>query len=466
MIMDKIVIIGSGPAGIGAAFELAHSRKKIISKNITIFDKNDKIGGLARTYTYKNHFFDIGPHRFYTRNLEVLKFWKNILGKDLVKVTRLTRIYYNNKLFMYPIELRDVFKKLGPYESFLCFFSFVKVKCSIKKPPHSFEDWITQKFGRKLYEMFFKSYTEKVWGISCNQIGAEWAEQRIKKVDFIEIVKNLFVSSNAKSLIHEFYYPKHGAGNMYERAAQLIQKNGGQIKLNSKVIKIKHKNNFVDCLYYEIDGKLFEQSADYVFASLPITEFVYSLSPRAPLYVLNAAKKLYYRDHITVNLLVKESTFPDNWIYIHDPNVKMARVTNYSNFISKDRPGSAISVEYFAFAEDKIWRLSDKKLIELAKSELSKTGLIPKEHITDGFIIREKDAYPTYYTGHKKSFEIIKKYIDSFKNVQLIGRGGMYKYNNMDHSLYSGMLAARNYLLGESKYDIWKINEDAEYLEK
>ncbi len=467
-----ICIIGAGPSGLGCAYEL---RKLKQNRNIILLDKNDRVGGLARSIRFNNHYFDIGPHRFYTKNQEVLNLWETVLKKDLIIVKRLTRILYSNKMFLYPVRLKDVIDKLGIKESTVCFLSYIKAKLFLRSlDPKTFEKWITKHFGKKLYSIFFKTYTEKVWGIPCSKIGAEWASQRIRNLNFYEVVKTAIFGERgrkAKSLIDTFYYPKKGAGHFYERLARLLKKNGDRFLLDHEVTSINRSDNRITGIEYkDKNGKKSKGYIDYLFSSMPLTHFIEALSPKPSEVVLEAAKKLFYRDHITVNLLVNKSDlFPDNWIYVHSPEVKMARITNYNNFINNKTPNmkqSGISVEYFVFKNDALWNMTDMELIELAKKELEVAGLVNAEEVADGFVVRESESYPTYYLGHKKYFKILKDYVSRFENLQLIGRGGMYKYNNMDHAIYSGMLAARNYMEGKKRYDVWKINEDAEYLEE
>lgn len=472
-IHGNTVIIGAGPAGLGCAYELMRL-KATPPTSAHIFDKNDRVGGLARTYQYKKCFFDIGPHRFYTRNDEVLALWKRVLGKDFVTVSRLTRIYYRNRFIRYPIELGDVMTNLGLKESLACVASFMYARISYaRKIPKTFEDWITKYFGYKLFTIFFKTYTEKIWGIPCHEIGAEWASQRIKNLNFIDVVKNAVLphkQSAPKSLIGSFSYPKRGAGAMYEKIAQQLVTHGADLHLNSPVVAIHHTHHAITSIEYRDDNELRSCPVGYLFSSMPLTQFILSLDPKPHPNILRAANKLYYRDHITVNLLIKGSvSFPDNWIYIHDPAVAMARVTNYNSFTQnavKLPPFTALSVEYFAFKDDALWRLTDAELIDVAKNELNKTELVPSRSIVHGFVIRELDSYPAYYIGHTKYYTTLKHFVSRFRNLSCIGRGGMYKYNNMDHAIYSGMLAARNYAAGKKLYDVWNINVDAEYLEQ
>lgn len=468
----NVVIIGAGPSGLGTAYEIFKHTKDV---NITLIDRNEQVGGLARSHAHNGHYFDVGPHRFFTKNLEVLSLWKELLGNQFVEVSRLTRILYKNKFFNYPVEVKDVVRNLGLATSLHALLSFLHAKIFLRKMvPKSFEQWIVKNFGEKLYIIFFKTYTEKVWGIECHRIGAEWAAQRIKNLNFTEVVKGAIFGSRfrkAKSLVDSFHYPLKGAGQMYEKLAKEVTNSGGKIILEASVKKVVKRGKSIVSVEYETHGKTKKIEVDFLFSSMPLTHFIQALGKSVPQEVIAANKKLYYREHITVNLQVKrKNIFPDNWIYVHSPEVIMARIANYNNFLpkheEKKRKGTAISVEYFLFQSDKLWSLPDKDLINFAVKELETISLLTKKDITDGFVIRETESYPTYYTGHKRHFNAIKNYVKSFKNLELIGRGGMYKYNNMDHALYSGLLAARNFIAGRRKYNVWDVNEDAEYLEE
>lgn len=468
--MKIIAIIGGGPSGLGCASEL--SKQKKIDQKVIILDKNNTVGGLSRSIVYKKHIFDLGPHRFFTKNKIVLKLWKNILGNELMSVKRRTRILYNGTLFTYPIELGEILRKISIGDKIQIITSFIHSKFSLfSDKPKSFEEWCIKNFGKKLYLMFFKNYTEKVWGIPCNKLHVKWAEQRIKNLSLTSIIINAIFRGRiplARSLINTFYYPKGGAGSFYKRAVKKY-KLESSLRLNSTVSGILHDNNKIRSLEYITNNDKRLVKINYLFSSMPITHFILSLKPRPPQYVIDAANKMYYRDHITINLIVKNHRpFPDQWIYIHSSSVKMARITNYSNFNDdlKSKKTIAISVEYFTFKKDVLWKKNDNQLLELAKNEVDKTGLVESADIVDGFVVRETESYPTYYLNYNKSFKILKHYVSSFTNVQLIGRGGMYKYNNMDHALYSGILAAKNYVAGYSKYDVWNINEDGPYLEE
>jgi len=464
----EVVIIGAGPAGLGTALEL----QKNNIKDIIIIDANSSPGGLSRTITYNGNRFDIGPHRFYTKNREVNQIWHQILGKDFKAVNRLTRIYYKNKFYNYPLRPFNALKNLGINESSRAIIDYFITR--IKRNGNdadSFEDWVSSQFGNTLYRTFFKTYTEKVWGIDCKDISANWAAQRIKGLNLYKVVLdslNPFKNNKkTKTLIEEFDYPVLGAGMMYERMADKIVRQGGEFWFNSKVKQINTKNNWVASITVNRDNKDVLISAKDFFSSIPLTKAIKIIKPEPEENILNSSKKLFFRDHITVNLLIDSNKlFPDHWIYVHSPEVKMARLANYNNFsekMTRDNKMTAISVEYFVFENDNIWNMRDEEIIDLAKKELHYMKLVDNNKVVDGIVIRETDSYPVYFVGYQKYFDILKEYITGFLNLQCIGRGGMYKYNNQDHSIYTGMLAAKNYC--GSNYNVWNVNVDAEYHE-
>ncbi len=470
--MNKIsaecCVLGAGPAGLATALEL--TRNGI--KDIVLLDRNQIAGGLSRTEVRDGYRFDVGPHRFFTNNKEINALWKATLGEDFKAVNRLTRIYYNNKFFNYPIKAGDVITKLGVFELAHAMLSYAHSKLRIHPKEETFEDWITNKFGRKLFNTFFKTYTEKVWGIPCDQIGAEWAAQRIKGLDIIQVIKNsvnLSRKGSIKTLVDQFDYPVLGAGQMYEAWADEIVKGGGKIILNARVEKINTSDHKIDSVIYSNNGVNYEITAGQFFSSIPLTHFFYLQSPAIDENIKNAVNALYYREHITVDLLVdSEHVFPDQWIYIHSPDVKMARIANYNNFskvMVKNEKKTALSVEYFVFQNEELWALNDTDLIELAVDELFRTRLIDKEKVLKGWVVRETESYPTYYLGFRQHYELLQKEMDKFSNIYPVGRGGMYKYNNQDHSIMSGLLAARNFITKERKYNLWEVNVDAEYHE-
>jgi len=462
-------IIGAGPAGLGAALELV----KHGVTNIVLVEKNKSVGGLARTDNFDGVRFDIGPHRFFTKNREINKIWHDTLGTDFQPVSRLTRIFYRNRYFNYPIKPQDILK-LGPGESFNAVLSFISSQMRKKDSVITFEDWVTQKFGRKLYETFFKTYTEKVWGIPCSQIGAEWVDQRIKGLDALEVIKNAFLggrNEKIKTLAEKFDFPVFGAGQMYETLCDRLVSQGAELMLNSTVVRYNRKDNTIESINVNDSGR--RQlciTAKQFFSSIPLAHFFAMLNPLDSDEINKAAGMLRYRDHITVDLLVKnESLFPDQWIYVHSPDVQMARIANYKNFskaMVADKNESTLSVEYFVFKDKGLWKESNESLAQLAISELEKMGLAKKRDVEKYWVVRETEAYPVYYIGLQEHYNVLRLRIDQFANFYSIGRAGMHRYNNQDHSLMSGILAARNYLkLPGSPYVLWDINIDAEYLE-
>jgi protoporphyrinogen oxidase len=463
-------IIGAGPAGWGAAIELV----KHGVTNLLIIDKNKTVGGLARTEKFGPARFDVGPHRFFTKNREINRLWHDTLGTDFKPVNRLTRIYYNKNYFRYPISAGETLLKLGPIEALHIILSFISTRFEKNEEPKTFEDWITQKFGRKLYLTFFKTYTEKVWGIPCSQIGAEWAAQRIKGLDIVQTLKKAIrrqSRQNIKTLVEQFDYPVLGAGQMYETMCDQVVAAGADVMLNSRVIAFNNEHGKISSIdVLGPDGQPTQITADHFFNSIPMTHFFQILNPAETAPIQAAVQSLYYREHITVNLLVDgDDIFPDQWIYIHSPDVQMARLANYNNF-SKAMVGaknkSALSVEYFVFQDEDIWKMSDDAIRELAIEELDFIGLVKKNRVEQSWVVRETESYPTYYIGFKASYDLLISRLSQFSNLSAIGRGGMYKYNNQDHSTLSGILAARNYLkLHDSPYNLWDINIDAEYHE-
>lgn len=465
----EVLILGAGPAGLSCAYEHVRRGRKGI-----IIDKHPQMGGLSRTEDYKGYRFDVGPHRFFTKNEEIDRLWHEIGGDEIIQVKRLTRIVYHGKMFEYPLKPMQALFGLGFFTSFVAVLSYFFARFTAgSREPVSFEDWIVREFGRKLYEIFFKTYTEKVWGIPCSQIGAEWAAQRIKGLSLIEVMRNAVFGQRkdkVKSLVDSFSYPKHGAGRVYERMGDHVIQHGFEINLRETVEEIRVLPNGEG---YEVeteraDGSTETYRTKALFSSIPLTEFILKLRPHPPEEILAGARALYYRDHITVNLIVdRPALFPDNWLYIHSPEVRMARLCEYGNFSKEmlaDPNTSALSVEYFCFAHEEIWSTPNEELIALATRELNTLGFLNGAKITDGFVVREKDSYPAYYLGHKVHFDLLRDYVSALPNTWMIGRGGMYKYNNQDHSMLSGLLSARSY--DGEKINLWEVNSDDQYLEE
>jgi protoporphyrinogen oxidase len=465
----KHCILGAGPAGLSVAYELMKNNEK----DIIVIDKNNCVGGLSRTVEYEGNKFDIGPHRFFTKNIEVNDLWREVLGSDFQPVSRLTRIFYKNTFFHYPIKLFNVLSKLSILESIQIGFSFFYSKFS-KKKVVSFEDYIVENFGKKLFNTFFKTYTEKVWGIACSKISSEWASQRIKDLSILSILRNIFKFSNknsVKTLVEEFDYPIHGSGYMYEKMAEKLKEKHVEFLLGSEVVRINRNNQTI--LNVEIKNLKGETSvieAQNFYSSLPLKKFFLMVSPSFCTKIAEANKALKFRSHICVNLIINRKTiFPDQWIYIHSPEVETARIANFNNFskkMTKNPNSTLICVEFFTFFEDRVWLKTETELIDLAKKEVEILGLVKKEEVIKGFVVKEKYAYPVNDIYLKDNFPVLKSSIDSLDNFQPIGRAGLHKYNNQDHSIYSGLLAARNVLRNNKKaFKLWNINTDAKYQE-
>ena len=461
---DKVVIIGAGPAGLTAAYELV---KKGI--NPVVVDKGNKVGGLARTEVYKGFRFDIGGHRFYTKVSEVESLWNEVLGKDFRKVPRLSRIYYNGKFYNYPLNIFNTLLNLGIIESFLILMSYIKWKVLPYQEENTFEQWVTDRFGKRLYRIFFKSYTEKVWGTPCSEIRADWAAQRIKGLSLKSAVMNsLFNTNGVKSLISEFQYPVYGPGMMWENFSEKIEKEGGNVKLNCDVIGINHSDYKIESITVNSKGKVFEIKGNNFISSMPVTDLIIKMNPKAPFQIEDAARKLSYRALMLVGLIVnKKNLFPDNWIYIHSPEFKVGRIQNFKNWspeMSADQDKTNIGMEYFCSEGDDIWSMTDDELINLAKEEFYALGFSSQDTIEDAVVFRSPNAYPVYDNGYKQQLLIIKEFLQSIENLQTIGRNGLHRYNNQDHSMLTSILAVKN-LFGENN-DLWDINTDRSYYEE
>jgi len=470
-IKNHIIIIGAGPSGLSAAKEFIDNEI-----SVSIIEKNNTVGGLARTIKYKNCSYDIGPHRFYTLNNEVNSFYNTFLDNDGLNVKRLTRIFYNNKYFLYPLSPINTLFLIGFIDAVKILFSYFNSLITykiFKKKINNFEDWIIANFGKKLFITFFKSYTEKVWGIDCKNINKSWAAQRIKNLSFFSVIFNpiikKFTKNKIKSLVDQFRYPKFGAGFFYEKLSNYLQTKGCSISLNSKLTKIHHLNNEIYKIDIENQNKRSEQTANNYFFSNPFTEIINLMDPPPPKKIIEASNRLRYRNHICVNLEIKGKLFPDNWIYVHDPKVKMARVSNYKNFskyMSTSNNINPITVEYFAFKNEEIWKMKDHELVAFAINELLIANIINNTHlVSNSFIVRSANAYPVIEKGYEKYVNIIKEYFSNFSNLHPIGRSGMFKYNNQDHAIATGIYEARNVINKDNQVDIWSINSEGIYVE-
>lgn len=465
----KIAIIGAGPAGLTAAYLLSKANQQV-----TIFEKDPTyVGGISRTETYKGYHFDIGGHRFFSKSKEVEDFWTEILGDEMLERPRSSRIYYNKKFFSYPLVAKDALKNLGVVEAALCVTSYLNAKLFPVKNPKNFEDWVSNEFGKRLYNIFFKTYTEKVWGIPCKEISADWAAQRIKGLSLSSAIKNaVFKTKNTgdkdkliKTLIDTFRYPAKGPGQMWERCVEKCQAMGAGLHMDTDVNGITYANN----KWGVATSKGVFDGFDNVLSTAPIAELAPHITPAINTKGLEGAAQLSYRDFITVVLIMKEENkFSDNWIYIHDPSVKVGRIQNFkswSPYMVPDQSMACYGLEYFCFEGDGMWTSSDEDLIALGKKEMEEIRLCDSKQVLDGYVVRQKKAYPVYDQQYKEHVQLVREAIKPYKGLYLIGRNGMHKYNNQDHSMMTAMLAAKNIIAGEELYDVWNVNQDAEYHE-
>jgi protoporphyrinogen oxidase len=463
-----IVIMGAGPAGLTAAWELVKA-----GLDVTVWEADPTyVGGISRTVQADGFRFDIGGHRFFSKSEEVNEVWREIMPDDFVDCPRLSRIYYRKKFFSYPLEAVDSFLKLGPFETAGILLSYIRARANPIRPETTFAQWVTNRFGQRLFDMFFKSYTEKVWGISCDEISADWAAQRIKGLSLREAVLSAFqgkkAAPTAKTLIRNFFYPRLGPGQMWETAAQKIAARGGEICLDRRVRTIHWNETGVTHITgTDQAGKFYQQEGMKFISSIPLQELMLALDPPPPKEVVAAARALRYRDFITVCLVVNRAqVFPDTWIYIHDPTVKVGRVQNYKNWSAAMVPDpklTSLGMEYFCFEGDGLWTSSEHDLAQLAICEAVEIGLIKESEVQDAFVVRMPKAYPIYDQDYHRHVETIRAWVSMFGNLQPVGRNGMHHYNNQDHSMMTAMLAAKNIQGGE--YDCWKVNTEAEYHE-
>jgi protoporphyrinogen oxidase len=466
-----VVIIGAGPAGLTAAYELCKAGVASV-----VLEQDETVGGLAKTVNHKGFRFDIGGHRFYTKVKTATDIWREVLrGGDFLRRKRLSRIYYNKRFFHYPLRASSMLLNLGLWNGCLILLSYLRVRARPLRSEQTFEQWVTNRFGRRLYTIFFKSYTEKVWGIPCDEITAEWAAQRIKGLSLSVVLRDIFGRRASdgegrviKTLINEFDYPRLGPGMMWETMAELVKDGGGTIRLGTRVERIHWSGDAVEAVEIETAGRGEILRGTHFLSSMPMRELVRKLTPAPPASILAAADRLQYRDFLTVVLIVnRRDLFPDNWIYIHDPEVRVGRVQNYKNWSADmvpDQDKTCLGLEYFCFEGDGLWSMSDDELIELGKREMEKLGLMKSAEVAEGKVVRVPKAYPVYDSTYRESLETLRLFFGSFSNLQLVGRNGMHKYNNQDHSMMTAVLAAKN-ILG-ANHDLWQVNTDLEYQEE
>ncbi|HSS92531.1 MAG TPA: NAD(P)/FAD-dependent oxidoreductase, partial [Candidatus Dormibacteraeota bacterium] len=446
----------------------------------TVIEKDPTyVGGLARTVEHKGYRFDIGGHRFFSKNLEVENLWTEILGSEMLTRGRLSRIYYRGRYFAYPIKAANALWNLGPIEAIRCVASYAYARVRPVRNPRSLEDWVRNQFGWRLYSIFFKTYTEKVWGISTRELSADWAAQRIKSLDLWLVIKSAFLTHRRPTnrgdlittLIDRFRYPRLGPGQMWERVAEIHRERGRPVLLGRSVDRIKHEGGRVRSVVTKTtDGNTEEHEGSEFISTMPIRELVSRLDPAAPDSVREAADGLSYRDFISVAVMIdRADVFPDNWIYIHDPSVKVGRIQNFKNWspdMVPDQSKTCLGLEYFCFEGDGLWTSRDEALVDRARQELAQLGICRPEQIFDGVVVRQRKAYPVYDDVYQARVDVIRDYIrHHLTNLHLAGRNGMHKYNNQDHSMMTALLVARN-IARVGEYDQWNVNADAVYHEE
>ncbi|MGB5295655.1 MAG: NAD(P)/FAD-dependent oxidoreductase [Thermoanaerobaculia bacterium] len=468
--MSKTIIIGAGPAGLTAANELL-----ALGRSAEVYEKDAVVGGISRTAEYRGYRFDIGGHRFFTKVPAVQKLWEEVLGEDFLERPRLSRIYYNDRFFDYPLKPLNALRGLGPIEAGRVGLSYLWAQWAPHPTENNFEEWVSNRFGRRLYEVFFKTYTEKVWGMPCTEISADWATQRIKNLDLFKAVKNSLIGSVGDrevitTLIDRFHYPRFGPGMMWERLTARLRESGTPVHLETPAKLLHHRDSRITAVTVEAPGGEGnrELPADHVISSMPLRELLSSFCPPPPAEILQAASRLRYRDFLTVVLIVKqEEVFPDNWIYIHSPDVRVGRVQNFGSWSPEmvpDASTTSLGLEYFVQQGDDLWSSPDEALLELAARELAVLGLVSEKDVVDGTVVRMPKAYPVYDDAYKEVLALIRGYLAGFPNLQVIGRNGQHRYNNQDHSMVAGMLAARN-VAGET-HDVWAVNVEQQYHEE
>jgi protoporphyrinogen oxidase len=463
-----VVIIGAGPAGLTAAYHLSKSGEPAV-----VLEADTVVGGISRTVERDGWRFDIGGHRFFTKVAAVEELWNEILDEDdFLTRPRMSRIFYRGKFFDYPLRASNALKNLGILEAFRCVASYAWARVRPPKDQSNFEGWVAARFGYRLYRIFFKTYTEKVWGVPATEIQADWAAQRIKNLSLAKaVINSLMPKRNQKeitSLIEEFRYPKLGPGMMWERAREVVQASGIKVITGTRVTRIRREDGRATTVVGEIDGVATEYAARDVISSMPLPDLLRAMDPPVPDEVLAAADGLSFRDFLTVALVVpEEAGFPDNWIYVHSPDVRLGRIQNFgswSPYLVKEGR-TCLGLEYFVFEGDDLWDSADEDLVALGTAELAKLGLIDPAQVEAGYVVRMPKAYPVYDEHYRENVDVLRAWLDEHApNVHPVGRNGMHRYNNQDHSMVTAVLAAEN-VMG-ANHDPWSVNVEEEYHEE
>jgi protoporphyrinogen oxidase len=457
-----VAVLGAGPAGLTAAYRLVQRRVPVV-----VFEAGEEVGGLARTVVRDGYRFDLGGHRFFTKSEEIEELWEELLGPELLVRPRLSRIYWRGRFVDYPLRPADVFAKVGPLELARSLASYARARLGRRGEAETYEEWVSARFGRRLFELFFKTYTEKVWGVGTDELRAEWAAQRIADLSLGSALRAALPGrrETPKSLIEQFRYPRLGPGQMWEEMARRIEEGGGEIRLGAAVEGLEHEAGRLVAV--RAGGERFEVSA--AISSIPLRTTVGAAEPAPPPEVTHAAAGLRYRDFLTVALPIDgEPPFPDNWVYVHDPRARVGRIQNFrawSPWMTPDPRRSCLGLEYFCFEGDDLWSSDDEELVALGRREVAALGLVDPERVAGGHVVRVPKAYPVYDAEYAGRVERIRGWLDGFSNLQQIGRNGLHRYNNSDHSMLTAMRAVEN-LCDGAEHDVWAVNADSVYHER
>ncbi len=459
--MSRACVIGAGPAGLTCAYELARRGWRV-----EVCEAEGAVGGLSRSIDLWGQRVDLGPHRFFSRDARVNGFWLEHAGEERVVVDRLTRILYSRKFFHYPIRPFEVLGKLGPFEAARCGVSYLAAQCRPRGAEATFEQWVANRFGHRLYSIFFKTYSERLWGLPCTELDADFAAQRIKGLNLGEVLASALVKARRgrhKTLADRFWYPKAGCGQVYEALARGVEAAGGAVRVGSPVRRILTRDGAAAGVELA-DGTAL--AADAVVSTAPFTDMVCGIGELAAVH--DEARQLRYRNTTLVYLLVdRREIFRDNWIYVHERGLQTGRISNFRNWSELQTGGrgeAILALEYWSYDTDALWRMGDAELVALARRELAATGLVREGEVRDGRVVRLHRSYPVYACGYRQRLAVLQRAVGALRNVAFIGRNGAFKYNNQDHSILMGLLAAEN-LADGARHDLWQVNTDYDYQE-